>query len=210
MVVKYLGLAGISYGTQAFLAIAQLLLCLYLLVSGVALLSGKERFGKWAGRFGLVINRETRNKRWACRLMVAAGGAFVLPLFGLSYWIAVVACPVALFCILTMTNGLDDAKARKTGRFARTGLALSAVLVFGFTVWEGRDLVSVGFSVNYKAIYWRHKEVAVWQHTHNANVPKVGEMATDFEVWDYTGSKSIRLSDFRGKRPVVLLFGSCS
>ncbi|WP_092214638.1 hypothetical protein [Desulfoluna spongiiphila] len=172
--------------------------------------SGKEGFGKWAGRLGLVVNRETRKKSWMCWFMTASGVAFILPLFGLSYWIAVVACPIAIFCVLTMTTGLDDLKMKKTGSVVRKGLALSAALVFGFTVWEGRDLVSVGFGVNYKAIYWRHKEVAIWQHTHNANVPKVGEMATDFEVSDYTGTKSIRLSDFRGKRSVVLLFGSCT
>ncbi|WP_139164078.1 hypothetical protein [Desulfoluna spongiiphila] len=49
MVLKYLGLAGISYGTQAFLAIAQLLLCLYLLVSGIALLSPGYFMRKRAG-----------------------------------------------------------------------------------------------------------------------------------------------------------------
>ncbi len=39
-------------------------------------------------------------------------------------------------------------------------------------------------------------------------MPKVGEMAPDFELSDYTGSKTVRLSDFRGEKPVVLLFGS--
>jgi hypothetical protein len=207
-VVKYLALAGITYGTQAFLAIAQVLLCVYLLASGIALLSSKERFGKWAGRFGLVVNQEIRKNSWKSWLMIATGIAFILPLFGMSYWIAVVACPIAIFCILNMTTGLVDLKARQTGNIMRKGLALGAVLVFGFTIWEGRDLVYVGFAVNYKAIYWRHKEVTVWQHKHNPNVPKVGEMAPDFELSDYTGTKSVRLSDFRGKRPVVLLFGS--
>jgi hypothetical protein len=208
MVVKYLALAGITYGTQAFLAIAQILLCVYLLASGIVLLSSKEKLGKWAGRFGLIVNQEIRRKSWMSWLMIASGIAFILPLFGLSHWIAVVACVIAIYCILMMTTGLVDLQERKTGNIMRKGLALSAVLVFGFTIWEGRDLVYVGFDVNYKAIYWRHVEVTVWQHEHNPNVPKVGEMAPDFELSDYTGAKTVRLSDFRGKKPVVLIFGS--
>jgi len=208
MVVKYLGLATITYGTQAFLAIAQILLCVYLLASGMVQLSSKESLGKWAGRFGLVVNPEIRQKRWLSWLMIATGIAFILPLFGLSYWIAVVACAIAIYCILTITSGVVDPKERRTGTIVRKGLTLSAILVFGFTIWEGRDLVSVGFDVNYKAIYWRHLEVTVWQQENNPNVPKVGEMAPDFELSDYTGTKTVRLSDFRGKKPVVLLFGS--
>jgi len=208
MVVKYLGLAAITYGTQAFLAIAQILLCVYLLASGMVHLSSKESVGKWAGRFGLVVNQEIRQKPWMSWLMIVTGIAFILPLFGLSYWIAVVACIIAIYCILTMTTGLTDLDERQTGIIMRKGLALSAVLIFGFTLWEGRDLVSVGFNVNYKAIYWRNLEVSGWQQEHNPNVPKVGEMAPDFELSDYTGSKMVRLSDFRGEKPVVLLFGS--
>jgi peroxiredoxin len=52
------------------------------------------------------------------------------------------------------------------------------------------------------------KEVQGWQKNNNPNVPKVGEMAPDFELTDVTGTQTVRLSDFRGKRPVVLLFGS--
>lgn len=54
MVIKYLGLATITYGTQTFLAIAQILLCVYLLACWMVQLSSKESLGKWAGRFGLV------------------------------------------------------------------------------------------------------------------------------------------------------------
>ena len=107
-----------------------------------------------------------------------------------------------------MTTALRDPQETKVGNLTRNGLALSAVLLFGFTIWEGRDLVYAGFDINYKAIYWRNKEVTVWQQENNPNVPKVGELAPDFELSDNTGKKSVRLSDFRGKKPVVLLFGS--
>jgi len=38
--------------------------------------------------------------------------------------------------------------------------------------------------------------------------PKVGELAPDFTLSDTTGRVSVRLSDFRGKKPVALVFGS--
>ena len=40
------------------------------------------------------------------------------------------------------------------------------------------------------------------------NVPKVGEMAPDFELKTADGKRSVKLSSFRGKQPVVLIFGS--
>ena len=40
------------------------------------------------------------------------------------------------------------------------------------------------------------------------NVPKVGEMAPDFELKTSDGKRSVKLSSFRGKQPVVLIFGS--
>lgn len=36
----------------------------------------------------------------------------------------------------------------------------------------------------------------------------VGDMAPDFELPKHDKSGHVRLSDFRGKRPVVLMFGS--
>ena len=42
----------------------------------------------------------------------------------------------------------------------------------------------------------------------NAKVPKVGQAAPDFELRTADGKQTVRLSSFRGKRPVVLIFGS--
>jgi len=208
MVIKYLALAGIAYGTQAYLAIAQILICVYLIASGTLQLSSKETLGNWARRFGLVTSWEIRKSNLKSWLMIATGIAFILPLFGLSYWITVVACPIAVFWIITMNADLVDLQEKRVGNVMRKGLVLSAVLVFGFTIWEGRDLVFAGWDVNYKAVYWRNKEVNGWQKENNPNVPKIGDIAPDFELSDNTGKKNIRLSDFIGRKPVVLLFGS--
>jgi peroxiredoxin len=40
------------------------------------------------------------------------------------------------------------------------------------------------------------------------NHPKAGEAAPDFELDRHDGSGRVRLSSFRGDRPVVLIFGS--
>ena len=40
------------------------------------------------------------------------------------------------------------------------------------------------------------------------NHPKVGEHAPDFDLDLHDGSGRVRLSSYRGDRPVVLIFGS--
>lgn len=52
------------------------------------------------------------------------------------------------------------------------------------------------------------KEHAAWQAKYDAHAPKAGNPAPDFELSDVDGEHSVRLSDFRGKMPVVLVFGS--
>ena len=52
------------------------------------------------------------------------------------------------------------------------------------------------------------QEATSWQKKHDINAPKVGDVAPDFELYDVDGLNPIRLSAFRGKRPVVLIFGS--
>ena len=42
----------------------------------------------------------------------------------------------------------------------------------------------------------------------DANAPKAGDIAPDFELLDPSGQNSVRLADFRGKKPVALSFGS--
>ena len=39
---------------------------------------------------------------------------------------------------------------------------------------------------------------------------KVGDAAPDFTLPDPSGRKEVKLSSFQGKKPVVLVFGSCT
>ncbi|MCJ7623600.1 MAG: redoxin domain-containing protein [Anaerolineaceae bacterium] len=43
---------------------------------------------------------------------------------------------------------------------------------------------------------------------YNALSPKAGDPAPDFELRDVDGENPVRLSEFRGKKPVALIFGS--
>ena len=51
-------------------------------------------------------------------------------------------------------------------------------------------------------------EVGKRQKKLNKRAPKVGDLAPDFTLSDISGTQSVTLSDFRGKKPVALVFGS--
>ena len=51
-------------------------------------------------------------------------------------------------------------------------------------------------------------EAMAWQRVHDARAPRVGDEAPDFELSDAAGTRTVRLSSFRGDRPVALVFGS--
>lgn len=59
-----------------------------------------------------------------------------------------------------------------------------------------------------KFILGYRKEKMRSQKLLNAQAPKVGDLAPDFTLSDISGTESITLSDFRGKKPVALIFGS--
>ena len=52
------------------------------------------------------------------------------------------------------------------------------------------------------------EEAINWQKQYNAQAPKVGDIAPDFELLDVNGENPVRLSNFLGKKPVALVFGS--
>jgi hypothetical protein len=47
-----------------------------------------------------------------------------------------------------------------------------------------------------------------WQERYDAKAPRAGYMAPDFELRDVDGANAHRLSDYRGRKPVALVFGS--
>ena len=47
-----------------------------------------------------------------------------------------------------------------------------------------------------------------WHERYGPLAPREGALAPDFELRDVSGEESVRLSEFKGERPVALVFGS--
>jgi hypothetical protein len=56
-------------------------------------------------------------------------------------------------------------------------------------------------------VQYRKKHVRL-QKDLDRHAPKAGDVAPDFSLSDVTGKTTVCLSDFRGKKPVALVFGS--
>jgi hypothetical protein len=96
---------------------------------------------------------------------------------------------------------------KSPGRFARGSVLGLAAVAALFMVWEREDGLALAADVLLPAIEWRGEELS-WQLASDPRSPKVGDLAPDFELQDPEGVTRVRLSDFRGKRPVALVFGS--
>ncbi len=54
------------------------------------------------------------------------------------------------------------------------------------------------------------RQEKAWQNEHNPKAPKKGDMAPGFDLHTIDGISPFRLSDYRSKKPVALVFGSIS
>ena len=52
------------------------------------------------------------------------------------------------------------------------------------------------------------REAKAWHETYDPLAPRAGDVAPDFELCDIHGEHPVRLSGYRGQRPVALVFGS--
>ncbi len=86
-------------------------------------------------------------------------------------------------------------------------MMLAALICASFIFFEKADNLDMGLEIMLKANKYRKEEIT-WQLESDKISPKVGDMAPDFVLHDTTGINQIRLSDFRDKKPVVLIFGS--
>ena len=96
----------------------------------------------------------------------------------------------------------------RSGRGVLRGLAFAAAaLTLAFLAFERDDPATLAARILFKAQEWRAHELE-WQLANDVRSPKVGDLAPDFELHDPSGTHSVRLSDFFGRRPVALVFGS--
>ena len=97
-------------------------------------------------------------------------------------------CTLAAAVVVTVLCAVSAAQKKKPDGGAETPPKAEDPYA-GKTVRNGRDGMGLA----------RYREKFV---------PKVGQIAPDFELKTADGKRTVRLSSFRGKRPVVLVFGS--
>jgi hypothetical protein len=189
---------------HAVMLAIQVGLILFLIVTGLLAWSAPGLDARWLRRLGAVRAGTARDSAAA---RVAIGAAMVLPLaVGAPFAVSLVASIAALVLLISLERSIPPGAIR-TGRLARRISIGSAALVAAFTLWEGEDGLTLGADLFATAQFWRSHEVE-WQRANDAKAPKVGDLAPDFELQDPSGAVAVRLSDFRGKRPVALAFGS--
>lgn len=193
---------GIPMLIHAFVVALEAAVALHFLVHGALSVRGGAP-GPRLLRLGVRIPEAPGAARGLGALQMTIGGAMLLPL--------ALGAPPAVSAIALVAGvsyaGRLVTSGEATGRIALSVVCAASAVVFGFLVFEGRDPARQTWDVVTKAIEWRDHELG-WQLAHDVDSPKIGDLAPDFELQDPAGERSIRLSTFRGKRPVALVFGS--
>jgi hypothetical protein len=150
------------------------------------------------------IPEEKKNVHGSIRIIL--GVALLLPLIGVPYGVSGIAAILAfIFMIYEHRNRQTQVKNRGSlMRYAMMGLAfICSVSIF----FDKADNLVAGKDFLFWGAFFRQEAIRIQIHGEK-NTPKLGDLAPDFELSDPSGTKSIRLSDYRDKKPVVLVFGS--
>jgi uncharacterized protein YjeT (DUF2065 family) len=201
------GYIFIGYLGALVFALAQIGLALFLIISGIINVFFYAKDNIWLKRFGLVTQVPDDQRNQIGIAKVVLGLVLFFPyLFGIHYLVSFLACVVALVLFIYLERQ-NDRENRQCGLLMRYLVVFLAVVSLGANIYEERDAMELANSLVTKVIKYRTIETT-WQKQQNRIVPKIGERATDFEVTSYDNTHTIRLSDFRGEKPVALLFGS--
>jgi len=179
----------VVYALHGALAVVQAALACFLILSGARQIV-RQRDSRWWGGLRLVLG-----------LMLVAPVAVGAP-DALSF----AAAALSVVVLAASARRAPIATTRPKRMVRRTAVA-SAMLTVLFMVWEREDNLVLGGDLLLNTIEFRDEELS-WQQANDPRSPKVGDVAPDFELQDPTGEVQVRLSDFRGKRPVALVFGS--
>jgi hypothetical protein len=190
--------AYLIHGAMVFVQVG---LGLFLVGTGVQSLMRPDGAGSW-GRLGVAA----RGRGFGA-LRIALGLSLFAPLAIGAPVLVSLAAGIGAFVLLWWTERRLSVSERSIGVLVRRGgLALAAATAL-FMVWEREDGLALAADVLLPALEWRSEELS-WQLDSDPMSPKVGDLAPDFELKDPEGVTQVRLSDFRGKRPVALVFGS--
>ncbi len=154
----------------------------------------------------LLRSDSSTSRRWSVASVIL-GLMLLAPLaVGAPVAVSIVAAVLSGAMLLFIDRREGAARGRLTAWARRLAVAGAAIAAL-FMLWEREDNLALGADLLLGTLEFRNEELA-WQYAHDPQSPKVGDMAPDFELQDPTGNVQVRLSDFRGKRPVALVFGS--
>jgi hypothetical protein len=198
---------ALAYGIHIAMLFVQASLAVYLIGSGAhCLFLGDRETPTLLRRLGVVRVAGPEARRHGA-VRVGLGILLGLPLLaGVSFLASLLASLLALVLLAVVERGLPDGAGRP-GRPARQTAIAFSVLVAAFIGWEREDALDLGADLLLTSREWRCHAIS-WERANDAKAPKVGDLAPDFELRDPSGNTVVRLSDFRGKRPVALVFGS--
>jgi hypothetical protein len=174
----------------------------FFLIHGAALLANPDRRSAFFDRFGSLGSNGASARRLGS-IQIGIGALMLAPLA--FQWPWLVSAAATVMALGTLIHFGRDASP--LGRPMRRLVAIASVLTLLFMVWERDDPNTQAARILFKANEWRAHELD-WQLTNDLNSPKIGDLAPDFELEDPSGENSIKLSNFFGKRPVALVFGS--
>jgi hypothetical protein len=196
----------IAYALHGVAVAAQLGLTGFLIFTGLHSLLRPGAPSRWGRRLG-ATPAGAAGRRSLALLRMTLGLGLLLPLLlGVPWAVSLLSAVAALVLGVASERAIADAQDA-TGRWARA-LAISAATVAAlFMTWEREDNLALGVDLLVSATQSRNEELG-WQLETDPAAPKVGDLAPDFELQDPEGQVRVRLSDFRGKRPVALVFGS--
>jgi len=181
-------------------------LAFFLLGTGAHNLFAPDFDQNWLRKLGAIVPIGSKT-RLSGGIRVALGLLMLAPIsIGAPTGLSLVASLGALAFLIVVEQRVLDADSLR-GRFTRRSAIAFAAISSLFILWEGEDNLVLGADLFTDSTEWRSEGIA-WQNSLDPMSPKVGELAPDFELQDPEGNVRIRLSDFRGKRPVALVFGS--
>jgi hypothetical protein len=179
------------YALDGAVAVAQAGLAGFLLVTGFHELLQQQPHMSWG---------------WGC-VRVVLGLMLVAPIaFDAPVAVSMVAASLAFFLLVFLERRTTTASTRVRRFVPRLAVTFAGIAAL-FMLWEREDNLALGADLVLGTIEFRDEEID-WQLKNDPQSPKVGDIAPDFELQDPEGRVRVRLSDYRGKRPVALVFGS--
>ena len=202
----------VGYLIHVLLSVFQGVLAGVLMVSGAANLftKGAPPLKKLLRFFGGGIDFPIASNQRMGFIQLALGIALVLPfLLNISYLVSLLAALIAVIYLAGFEYRLMQ-RPNLAAKFFALSYIVFAVLISGFSLYEGHDNLKFGIETAFKAKKHRDAEIA-WQLSSDPHSPKVGDMAPNFTLTSIDGESELQLKSLLNQgKPVVLFFGANS